>query len=66
MVWKVIEQEHGHICALAGADADCRPGLKERLIWEGEASDNGDALRKAYAHEASFDLVNLRVKSEVQ
>ncbi len=59
MIWKVIEQYSGHICALAGTDAEGRPTSGERLIWAGTATDNGDALRKAHAQEPSFDLVNL-------
>jgi hypothetical protein len=60
MFWKVIEQPSGHICALAAADAEGRPTVAERLIWEGDATDSGDALRKAYAHDPSFTLVDLR------
>jgi hypothetical protein len=48
MKWKVIEQKGGTICALGGPDATWnRPGAEERLLWEGEARDNSEALREA-------------------
>ncbi len=59
MIWKVIEQESGHVCALAGADSLARPMPGERFIWQGEAVNNGDALRKAHVREPRFDPVNL-------
>ena len=47
MKWKIVEQRGGTLCALASGDARGRPGHGETLIWEGEATDNSDALLKA-------------------
>lgn len=62
MRWKVILQASGHICALAGPDAARRPAKEERLLWEGEAWDSGEAIRKAAAADPRIDPVALRLR----
>lgn len=63
MKWKVIEQENGYFCVLAGPDVEGRPAPEERLAWEGDAVDDHDALEQAFRRMPEyedFDFVELQ------
>jgi len=64
MLWKVIEQNNGIVCALEGAAGKHRPKYGEKLIWEGVASYTAQAFAKAKRECPFLDLVTMTIKEE--
>jgi hypothetical protein len=62
MEWKVIEEKGGSVSAFTGYAALFRPLGEERLIWQGDARDNREALQKAKQVEPKLDLLALRIR----
>ena len=59
MKWKVVKDAGDRIRTYGGFDAMSRPEEGETLLWEGDADDAGDALRKAAAHRGDIEVVGL-------
>jgi len=64
MLWKVIEQNNGIVCALKGNEGKHRPKIGEKLIWEGVAAYTAQAFAKACKECSLLDLVTLTIKEE--
>jgi len=64
MIFKVIETVSGSLTAVHNREAEGRPRFHESLIWQGEASDKLEALRKATEADATVDLRYMRIKHE--
>jgi hypothetical protein len=57
MKWRVIEQKHGHIGVFADIPSNWnRPGADERVLWEGEAQDNSEAMHLAQKAVPGIEL----------
>jgi hypothetical protein len=63
--WKVIETVSGNIEAVSGSPAQCRPGIHERIVWEGEAADKAEALKCAEKADPRVDLEWMRIRHEM-
>ena len=63
--WKVIETVSGNIEAVSGPAAQHRPGTHEWLVWEGKATDEGNALRCAEEADLRVDLKWMRIRHEM-
>jgi len=64
MIFKVIETVSGSLTAVHSRETEGRPGAHESLIWQGEASDMLEALRKAAEADPRVDLRYMRIRHE--
>ncbi len=62
--WKVIEIVSGNIEAVSGPAAETRPGIHERIVWEGPAADKAEALKNAERADPRVDLEWMRIRHE--
>lgn len=62
--WKVVRQKFGHIGVFGGGDLR-QVNHKDKVLWEGDAWDNHEALFKAYQHNPDIDMVAMRLRSEM-
>lgn len=64
MIFKVIETVSGSLTAVHSREAEGRPRSNESLIWQGEASDKLEALKKATEADSRVDLRYMRIRHE--
>ena len=60
--WKVIALGNDEIEAVSGFAAQDRPRADEWMIWQGIATDKGDALQRAEKADPRIDLEWMRVR----
>jgi len=62
--WKVIPLINGNIEADSGSAAQDRPGAHERIVSEGQAADEAEALKSAEKADPRVDLEWMRIHCE--
>ena len=63
--WKVVRQKSGHIGVFGSSDLQ-HVSHEDRILWEGDAEDNHDALNEAYKVNPDIDMVAMRLTSEMK
>ena len=67
MKWKLIETVAGRIEVVTGPGTETRPDWHQHewLVWEGDATNSSDALRKAAQAEPKLDIQPMRLRHEL-
>ena len=67
MKWKLIETVAGRIEVVTGPGTETRPDWHQHewLVWEGDATNSSDALRKAAQAEPKLDIQHMRLRHEL-